>query len=73
MISTFAGQPTVDGDVLVKYTYFGDANLDGVVNSADYLQIDNGFNSSKLPPSPSPAGKTAISITMAPSTATITR
>ena len=43
LISTFDGQPTVDGDVLVKYTYFGDANLDGVVNAADYMLIDNGF------------------------------
>ena len=31
--------------MLVKYTYFGDANLDGTVNAADYLQIDNGLNS----------------------------
>ncbi len=31
-------------DVLVKYTYFGDANLDGVVNGSDYTLIDNGFN-----------------------------
>ncbi len=30
-------------DVLVKYTYYGDANLDGVVNGADYARIDAGF------------------------------
>ncbi len=30
-------------DVLVKYTYYGDANLDGIDNAADYLAIDNGF------------------------------
>ena len=29
----------------MKYTYFGDANLDGVVNASDYTLIDNGFNS----------------------------
>jgi hypothetical protein len=29
---------------LVKYTYFGDVNFDGVVNAADYAIIDNGFN-----------------------------
>jgi MYXO-CTERM domain-containing protein len=29
--------------VLVKYTYFGDANLDGVVDSNDYGFIDTGF------------------------------
>jgi hypothetical protein len=32
---------------LIKYTYYGDANLDGQVNSADYTLIDNGFLSSK--------------------------
>ncbi len=36
--------PGVD-DVLVKYTYVGDANLDGTVNSADYALINNGFTS----------------------------
>jgi hypothetical protein len=30
-------------DILVKFTYFGDANLDGKINSSDYIQIDNGF------------------------------
>jgi hypothetical protein len=42
--SQFDGQSVTDGDILVKYTYFGDALLDGNVTSADYLQIDNGFN-----------------------------
>ncbi len=28
----------------MKYTYFGDANLDGMVNGSDYTLIDNGFN-----------------------------
>jgi hypothetical protein len=28
----------------MKYTYFGDANLDGQVNGTDYTAIDNGFN-----------------------------
>ena len=33
---------TVDGtSVLIKYTYAGDANLDGVVDVADYGAIDN--------------------------------
>jgi endonuclease/exonuclease/phosphatase family metal-dependent hydrolase len=31
------------GDVLVKYTYYGDANLDGQVDASDYSLIDNGF------------------------------
>jgi hypothetical protein len=30
--------------VLVKYTYYGDANLDGQVDGSDYTLIDNGFN-----------------------------
>ena len=29
--------------VLVKYTYYGDANLDGIVDSNDYGLIDAGF------------------------------
>ena len=33
-------------DVLIKYTYFGDADLNGIVdNSSDYLLWLNGFNS----------------------------
>jgi hypothetical protein len=45
IFTTFDGQSVSDGDVLVKYTFAGDANLDGVVDAADYEQIDNGFNS----------------------------
>ena len=29
--------------VLLKYTYYGDANLDGVVSAADYTRADAGF------------------------------
>jgi fibronectin-binding autotransporter adhesin len=43
LVSTFDGQPSSDGDVLVKYTFVGDANLDGVINAEDYILIDNGF------------------------------
>ncbi len=46
LLSTFDGESVSTGDVLVKYTYFGDANLDGVVNGSDYTLIDNGFNNS---------------------------
>jgi hypothetical protein len=46
LVSTFDGQSVGSADVLVKYTYFGDANLDGTVNATDYIAIDNGFNSS---------------------------
>ncbi len=31
------------GDVLVMDTWYGDANLDGKVDSSDYTRIDNGF------------------------------
>ena len=31
------------GDVLVKYTYYGDANLDGKVDGQDYGRIDAGY------------------------------
>ena len=40
----FDGQNSPVGSVLVKYTYFGDANLDGRVDGSDYTCIDNGFN-----------------------------
>jgi hypothetical protein len=33
--------PTVSLPVLVKYTYYGDANLDGKVDGSDYSRIDN--------------------------------
>jgi hypothetical protein len=42
--STFDGQTVTNTAVLVKYTYAGDANLDGVVNGSDYTLIDNGYN-----------------------------
>jgi hypothetical protein len=42
--STFDGQTIADGDVLVKYTYYGDALLTGSITSGDYTQIDNGYN-----------------------------
>ncbi len=44
LLTTFDGQTVTNTDVLVKYTYFGDANLDGIVNGSDYTLIDNGFN-----------------------------
>jgi Subtilase family len=43
-ITTFDGQAASLTDVLIKYTYYGDANLDGVVNGDDYTLTDNGFN-----------------------------
>ena len=39
----FAGEPVDANDVLVKHTYNGDANLDGLINSDDYFRIDSAF------------------------------
>jgi PEP-CTERM motif len=44
LFTTFEGQNVTNTDILVGYTYFGDANLDGVVDANDYLLIDNGFS-----------------------------
>ena len=41
--TTFDGQSVSATDVLARYTYYGDANLDGVVNAADYARIDAGY------------------------------
>lgn len=40
---SFDSQSILSGDILVKYTDYGDANLSGSVNSADYAQLDYGF------------------------------
>jgi hypothetical protein len=37
------GEPVNTSDVEVRYTYYGDANLDGHVDGSDYSRIDNGF------------------------------
>jgi len=37
------GEPVSAESVLVKYTWWGDANLDGVIDSNDYDLIDNTF------------------------------
>ena len=41
--TTFAGETVDATSVLVKYTYWGDANLDGVVDANDYDVIDKYF------------------------------
>ena len=43
LYGTFDGQSVTAADVLARYTYYGDANLDGVVNAADYSRIDAGY------------------------------
>ena len=42
LYTTFAGQPVATTDVLVRVTYYGDANLDGTVSAADYTRVDVG-------------------------------
>ena len=42
LYASFDGVAVTTADVLVRYTYFGDANLDGVVTAADYGRIDAG-------------------------------
>ncbi|HEX5498317.1 MAG TPA: hypothetical protein VFX03_03785, partial [Thermomicrobiales bacterium] len=42
----FDGQTVSPGDVLVKFTYVGDANLDGKVNIDDYGRIDGNVGQS---------------------------
>jgi hypothetical protein len=43
--AVFDGIVVADSDVLVKYTYYGDTDFNGVVNFDDYARIDSGFNS----------------------------
>jgi SdrD B-like domain len=41
--TSFDGVTVGTSDVLIKYTYYGDANLSGVVDATDYLMTDAGF------------------------------
>jgi autotransporter-associated beta strand protein len=43
---TFGGQSVSPTDVLVMYTYTGDANLTGKIDADDYFQIDSHYNKS---------------------------
>jgi fibronectin-binding autotransporter adhesin len=42
-LSSFPDASVLPGDVVVKYTYYGDTNLDGKVDGTDYSRIDNGY------------------------------
>ncbi|MCY2951560.1 MAG: lamin tail domain-containing protein [Planctomycetota bacterium] len=42
-ITGLAIGPADAGQTLIKYTYNGDANLDGFVNADDYFHIDSGY------------------------------
>jgi autotransporter-associated beta strand protein len=41
--NTFEGITPGASDILVKYTYYGDTNLDGTVDGSDYSRIDNAY------------------------------
>jgi len=43
LYTTWSNQPVTGTDVLVKFSYAGDANVDGVVNADDYFRIDIGW------------------------------
>jgi hypothetical protein len=43
-ISSIGGFTVAPGDMLVRYTWYGDADLNGRVNFDDYVRTDNGFN-----------------------------
>ncbi|CAN5597171.1 hypothetical protein BH09PLA1_BH09PLA1_28140 [soil metagenome] len=45
--TTFSGQTVDITSVLIKYTYYGDSDLNGVVNFDDYSRIDAGFNNGR--------------------------
>ncbi len=42
-LGTFDGTSPANADVLLKYTYIGDTNLDGKVDASDYSRIDYGY------------------------------
>jgi CSLREA domain-containing protein len=44
-LGLFDGQSPALTDVLVKYTFYGDANLDGKADGSDYSLIDAGYGS----------------------------
>ena len=45
--SPFDGTTPGTSDILVKYTYYGDTNLDGKVDGTDYSRIDNAYLNNK--------------------------
>ncbi|CAN5603419.1 hypothetical protein BH09PLA1_BH09PLA1_36230 [soil metagenome] len=45
--STFGPFSVVANDLLVKYTWYGDTDLNGVVNFDDYSRTDAGFNNNR--------------------------
>jgi hypothetical protein len=46
----FDGTTPSAGDVLIKYTYYGDANLSGAVDGSDYSLIDSAYVADRTSP-----------------------
>ena len=44
--TNFLGVAVVSSDILIRYTYFGDIDLNGVVDAVDYSLINSGFGTS---------------------------
>jgi hypothetical protein len=42
--TTFNGRPVANSDVVVKYTFNGDTDINGTVNGSDYARVDTTFN-----------------------------
>ena len=51
LVNTFDGQSVSDTDVLVKYTYYGDTDLNGKVDGSDYSRIDAASLNNRINPS----------------------
>ncbi|MCY2953883.1 MAG: hypothetical protein NTU53_18220 [Planctomycetota bacterium] len=43
LYGTWSAETLIQTDVLVRFSYTGDANLDGVINADDYFKIDSGY------------------------------
>ncbi|WP_428938044.1 autotransporter-associated beta strand repeat-containing protein [Fontivita pretiosa] len=41
--TSFSGETLSGNELLVKFTYFGDADLSGTIDATDYSLIDNGY------------------------------
>ena len=46
--ATFNGLQINNTSIIIKYTYYGDADFNGRVNFDDYVRIDSGFNNHKI-------------------------
>ena len=44
--TNFLGVAVLSSDILIRYTYFGDIDLNGVVDAVDYSLINAGFGTS---------------------------